>query len=100
MHCILYSRGLDWGWGWSFLSNPCLLWAYHRWSVQHLVYLDTFLPRDGQSLYDLGGVALVSLREDLTGPIRPALAVLTIGATIPKLALHPDGGRLRECAKA
>src|SRR5262249_48690088 len=29
----------------------------------------------------------------------PALAVLTIGATIPKLALHPDGGRLRGCAE-
>jgi hypothetical protein len=29
----------------------------------------------------------------------PALAVLTIGATIPKLALHPQGGRLRDCAE-
>src|SRR5262249_11781646 len=29
----------------------------------------------------------------------PALAVLTIGATIPKLALHPDGGRLRARAE-
>ena len=29
----------------------------------------------------------------------PTLAVLTIGATIPKLALHPDGGRLRGCAE-
>ena len=29
----------------------------------------------------------------------PALAVLTIGATIPKIALHPDGGRLRGCAE-
>ncbi len=28
----------------------------------------------------------------------PALAVLTIGATIPKIALHPDGVRLRGCA--
>ena len=28
-----------------------------------------------------------------------ALAVLTIGATIPKLALHPQGGRLRGCAE-
>ena len=28
----------------------------------------------------------------------PALAVLTIGATIPKIALHPDGARLRDCA--
>ena len=23
--------------------------------IQHLVYLDAFLPSDGQSLYDLGG---------------------------------------------
>jgi hypothetical protein len=29
----------------------------------------------------------------------PVLAVLTIGATIPKLALHPQGGRLRDCAE-
>lgn len=29
----------------------------------------------------------------------PELAVLTIGATIPKLALHPKGGRLRGCAE-
>jgi hypothetical protein len=29
----------------------------------------------------------------------PTLAVLTIGATIPKIALHPDGGRLRGCAE-
>ncbi len=29
----------------------------------------------------------------------PAIAVLTIGATIPKIALHPDGGRLRGCAE-
>lgn len=29
----------------------------------------------------------------------PALGVLTIGATIPKLALHPEGGRLRDCAE-
>jgi hypothetical protein len=29
----------------------------------------------------------------------PALAVLTIGATIPKIALHPDGARLRGCAE-
>ena len=29
----------------------------------------------------------------------PALAVLTIGATIPKLALHPGGARLRACAE-
>jgi hypothetical protein len=29
----------------------------------------------------------------------PALAVLTIGATIPKLALHRGGGRLRGCAE-
>ncbi len=29
----------------------------------------------------------------------PALALLTIGATIPKLALHPAGGRLRACAE-
>jgi hypothetical protein len=29
----------------------------------------------------------------------PALAVLTIGATIPKIALHPDGSRLRGCAE-
>jgi hypothetical protein len=28
----------------------------------------------------------------------PALAILTIGATIPKIALHPDGARLRGCA--
>jgi pimeloyl-ACP methyl ester carboxylesterase len=28
----------------------------------------------------------------------PAVAVLTIGATIPKLALHPAGARLRQCA--
>jgi hypothetical protein len=25
--------------------------------------------------------------------------VLTIGATIPKIALHPDGARLRDCAE-
>jgi hypothetical protein len=29
----------------------------------------------------------------------PAIAVLTIGATIPKIALHPAGGRLRGCAE-
>jgi pimeloyl-ACP methyl ester carboxylesterase len=29
----------------------------------------------------------------------PALSVLTIGATIPKIALHPAGGRLRDCAR-
>jgi hypothetical protein len=29
----------------------------------------------------------------------PAVAVLTIGATIPKIALHPDGARLRGCAE-
>ncbi len=29
----------------------------------------------------------------------PAIAVLTIGATIPKIALHPDGARLRDCAE-
>jgi hypothetical protein len=29
----------------------------------------------------------------------PTLALLTIGATIPKLALHPAGGRLRGCAE-
>jgi len=29
----------------------------------------------------------------------PALALLTIGATIPKLALHPAGGHLRACAE-
>ena len=29
----------------------------------------------------------------------PALAVLTIGATIPKIALHPGGARLRGCAE-
>jgi hypothetical protein len=29
----------------------------------------------------------------------PAIAVLTIGATIPKIALHPKGARLRECAE-
>jgi hypothetical protein len=29
----------------------------------------------------------------------PAIAVLTIGATIPKIALHPGGGRLRGCAE-
>ncbi len=29
----------------------------------------------------------------------PALAILTCGATIPKLALHPAGARLRECAE-
>jgi hypothetical protein len=29
----------------------------------------------------------------------PALAVLTIGATIPKIALHPAGARLRGCAE-
>jgi hypothetical protein len=29
----------------------------------------------------------------------PAVAVLTIGATIPKLALHPGGARLRGCAE-
>jgi pimeloyl-ACP methyl ester carboxylesterase len=29
----------------------------------------------------------------------PALTVLTIGATIPKLALHPAGERLRQCAE-
>jgi hypothetical protein len=29
----------------------------------------------------------------------PALAVLTVGATIPKIALHPGGGRLRGCAE-
>ena len=29
----------------------------------------------------------------------PAVAVLTIGATIPKIALHPAGGRLRGCAE-
>ena len=27
-----------------------------------------------------------------------AIAIMTIGATIPKLALHPAGARLRECA--
>jgi hypothetical protein len=29
----------------------------------------------------------------------PAIAVLTIGATIPKIALHPAGARLRDCAE-
>jgi len=29
----------------------------------------------------------------------PALAVLTIGATIPKVTLHPAGARLRACAE-
>ncbi|HEY2136112.1 MAG TPA: hypothetical protein VGH49_09505 [Xanthobacteraceae bacterium] len=28
----------------------------------------------------------------------PAVSLLTIGATIPKITLHPGGGRLRECA--
>jgi hypothetical protein len=52
--------------------------------------------------HSLGATLVVDLltralaREPELG--RRGLAVLTIGATIPKLALHPAGGRLRDCA--
>jgi hypothetical protein len=55
--------------------------------------------------HSLGATFVVDLltralkRDPELGCHGPALAVLTIGATIPKLALHPDGGRLRDCAE-
>ena len=54
--------------------------------------------------HSLGATFVVDLltralaRDPELGRHGPALAVLTIGATIPKLALHPAGGRLRDCA--
>ena len=55
--------------------------------------------------HSLGAIFVVDLlaralaRDPDLARCGPALAVLTIGATIPKLALHPDGGRLRGCAE-
>ena len=54
--------------------------------------------------HSLGATFVVDLmsralaRDPDLGRRGPAIAVLTIGATIPKLALHPAGGRLRACA--
>jgi hypothetical protein len=54
--------------------------------------------------HSLGATLVVDLlaralaRDPDLGRRGPAVAVLTVGATIPKLALHPAGARLRECA--
>jgi DUF3089 family protein len=54
--------------------------------------------------HSLGATFVVDLlaralaRDPDLGRRGPAVAVLTIGATIPKLALHPAGARLRQCA--
>jgi hypothetical protein len=54
--------------------------------------------------HSLGATFVVDLlsralaRDPALGRRGPAIAVMTIGATIPKLALHPAGGRLRACA--
>ena len=56
--------------------------------------------------HSLGATFVVDLlaraleRDPELGRRGPAVAVLTIGATIPKLALHPGGARLRQCAQA
>src|SRR5262249_22770821 len=55
--------------------------------------------------HSLGATFVVDLlaralqRDRDLGRHGPALAVMTIGATIPKITLHPAGGRLRACAE-
>ena len=55
--------------------------------------------------HSLGATFVVDLvtralaRDPDLGRRGPAVAVLTIGATIPKIALHPGGTRLRGCAE-
>ena len=44
----------------------------------------------------VNALALAFERDPMLGRRGPTLALLTIGATIPKIALHPRGARLRE----
>ncbi len=55
--------------------------------------------------HSLGAILAVDVvdraakREPSLAGHRPRLSLLTVGATIPKLALHPAGERLRACAR-
>ena len=61
--------------------------------IAHLVYLDAFLPNDGQSIYDLGGSsgAPVEGEDWRTRRQRPPATGVAQAARMARITTHPRG---------